>query len=306
MRFWVGITDHDWYRFLSVRPDIDEVNFWQPTPRRAADLAPGTPFLFKLHAADGGRLVGGGVVARYSVVPLPLAWEAFQEKNGAPTFEEMVERVDKCPPTSARRVKPRTSVAGSSSNPFFLPRALWIDSPPDWAPNIVQGKTYDDESDVGRSLWATVSGALATRFPRAVAEQRYGTPIQVTPRLGQGGFRFAVTDAYSRRCAITEERTLPALDAAHIVPYSQAGEHRVDNGLLLRKDLHALFDGGYVSITPGRTVVVSRRIHDEFENGRDYYALDGRPIRVPEDPQLQPSASALEWHYTHRFLDRTA
>jgi putative restriction endonuclease len=40
----------------------------------------------------------------------------------------------------------------------------------------------------------------------------------VQPRLGQGAFRLLVTDAYQRRCAVTGERTLPVLDAAHIRP----------------------------------------------------------------------------------------
>jgi hypothetical protein len=54
MRFWVGITDHDWYRFLAARPELPEVNFWQPSAgRRPVTLDPGALFLFKLHAAQG-------------------------------------------------------------------------------------------------------------------------------------------------------------------------------------------------------------------------------------------------------------
>lgn len=118
----------------------------------------------------------------------------------------------------------------------------------------------------------------------------------IQPRLGQGGFRLLVTDAYERRCAITGERTLPVLDAAHIKPYSLSGEHRVDNGLLLRKDLHALFDAGYVTVTPAHEVRVSRRIREEFENGRDYYALAGHHVRLPMPPNPPPSPEYLEWH----------
>jgi HNH endonuclease len=63
----------------------------------------------------------------------------------------------------------------------------------------------------------------------------------VKPRLGQSSFRVLVTDAYKRRCAITGENTLVALEAAHIVPYSKDGSHEIRNGLLLRADFHRLF-----------------------------------------------------------------
>jgi putative restriction endonuclease len=93
-----------------------------------------------------------------------------------------------------------------------------------------------------------------------------------------------VTDAYERRCAITGERTLPVLEAAHIKPYGSGGPHELENGLLLRSDLHTLFDQGYVTVDADQLkVVVSSRIREEFENGRDYYHLHGRAIRLPRE-----------------------
>ena len=89
-----------------------------------------------------------------------------------------------------------------------------------------------------------------------------------------------VSDLYSRRCAVTGERTPPVLDAAHIKPYDQAGPHDPRNGLLLRTDLHRLLDSGYVTVTPDLRFWVSTRIREEFANGRDYYALDGRQLRT--------------------------
>jgi putative restriction endonuclease len=63
-----------------------------------------------------------------------------------------------------------------------------------------------------------------------------------------------------RRCAITGEKALPVLQAAHIRPVTKEGFHRVDNGLLLHSDLHALFDQGYLTVTPDHRVRVSRRL----------------------------------------------
>jgi HNH endonuclease len=302
LRFWIGVTDGDWYRFLAARPDLDEVNFWQPSAGRApVNLDPGAPFLFKLHARDGGFIVGGGFVARpFTVAPIYLAWEAFETKNGAATQREMLARIQRYRegPISITHDEIGCMIL---SRPFFLPRDLWVRPPEDWAPNIVQGKTYSDAEPIGARVWSDVSGATASAALGAISEDRYGTPLLVTPRLGQGGFRIAVTEVYGRRCAMTAERTLPALDAAHIVPYSERGEHRIDNGLLLRKDLHALFDAGYVGISPDLRVMVSPKIRAEFENGRDYYALAGRPLRIPSDPAAQPNAAFLSWHAEERY-----
>lgn len=121
------------------------------------------------------------------------------------------------------------------------------------------------------------------------------------PRLGQGSFRVVVTDLYERRCAVTGERTLPVLQAAHIRPYGADGPHEPRNGLLLRSDLHTLFDRGYVTVTPQLRFEVSRRIREEFENGRDYYALDGQAIRPPVRSDLAPAREYLDWHASNVF-----
>lgn len=123
------------------------------------------------------------------------------------------------------------------------------------------------------------------------------------PRLGQGLFRILVTDFYDKRCAVTGERTLPALDAAHIKPYAIVQKHEVWNGLLMRSDLHRLFDGGYVTVDPSsRRLLVSRRIKDEFENGRDYYKLEGTEIREPNVLWVRPNPENLEFHFNAVFL----
>lgn len=84
----------------------------------------------------------------------------------------------------------------------------------------------------------------------------------------------AVTDSYGRRCAISGERTLPVLDAAHIKAYSVGGRHEVSNGLLLRTDIHKLFDLGYVTVDLDFCFAVSPRLREDFQNGRHYYELD--------------------------------
>ncbi len=115
----------------------------------------------------------------------------------------------------------------------------------------------------------------------------------MAPRLGQGTFRLAVTSAYSRACVVTGEHSLPALEAAHIRPYGDGGEHEVSNGLLLRSDIHRLFDTGYVGVTPDYKFVVSDRLRGDFSNGRSYCALSGRPIELPAAREEWPKGGGV-------------
>jgi putative restriction endonuclease len=110
-----------------------------------------------------------------------------------------------------------------------------------------------------------------------------------------------VTDAYQRRCAVTQERTLPALEAAHIKPDKDSGPLIVNNGVLLRSDIHRLFDTGYVTISPEYRFEVSRRIKEEFENGRDYYAMHGRSLHLPFQQTQRPSPEFITWHNENVF-----
>ncbi|WP_233559175.1 HNH endonuclease [Micromonospora radicis] len=72
----------------------------------------------------------------------------------------------------------------------------------------------------------------------------YGDPRLVPQRLGQQSFKAVVLGAYGRRCAITGNKVQPVLQAGHIRPLPSGGEHRLDNGLLLKSDVHILFDCG--------------------------------------------------------------
>ena len=298
MKAYVGITDRQWYGLLSSMQGLQEANFWQPGgTRQFRALAPGQLFLFKLHSPDD-FIVGGGIFAHSTLLPISLAWEAFGTANGAITLGEMRARVERYRRSRTDPLEDYTVGCVLLEQPFFVPRHQWIPVP-DWHPNIVQGRTYDLAVQPGASILARLQGILpatVTPFLAAEAERRYGDPVASLPRLGQGSFRVLVTDAYQRRCSVTRERTLPVLEAAHIKPYALGGDHRVDNGLLLRKDLHVLFDRGYVTVNPEHRVEVSQRIKEEFENGRDYYALQGTILNLPPTVTLRPAREFLEWH----------
>ncbi len=303
MKAFIGITDFNWYSFLSSIRDLEEVNFWQPsasTHFRA--LQSGEPFLFKLHSPRH-YIVGGGFFAYSTTSPVSLAWEAFGEKNGAQTLKEMRRRIEKYRRSAPNQTADYEIGCILLEQPFFFRKDDWIPAPGDWSPNIVRGKGYDTATGEGKSIWDAVKLRLqAVNIPVINEERkRYGAPFLVTPRLGQGSFRIMVTDAYGRRCAVTTERTLPALDAAHIKPYVENGPHDVCNGILFRSDIHKLFDTGYVTIAEDYRFTVSRRIRDEYENGKDYYALNGRKILLPSDSTCWPEKKYVLWHNENVF-----
>ena len=95
---------------------------------------------------------------------------------------------------------------------------------------------------------------------------------------------------------------MPILDAAHIQPYAEGGEHNITNGLLLRTDIHRLFDLGYVTVSNDGHFEVGRRLKEDFENGRHYYAMQGQELSMPENPELRPGREVLEWHHANKFL----
>lgn len=111
-------------------------------------------------------------------------------------------------------------------------------------------------------------------------------------RRGSPAFRQQLLAAYEYRCAITNFNALDTLEAAYIIPYRGKFTHHPSNGLLLRADLHSLFDLGKLAIdTRSMTVILA----DELVES-SYKILQGRPLRYPKSEEHRPSTEALDLH----------
>jgi putative restriction endonuclease len=167
----------------------------------------------------------------------------------------------------------------------------------------VSGKGYDLETPSGSYIEA-IRYLLQMSAQHTADPDRpmFGDPRLVRPRLGQTAFKSLVLTAYHRRCAITGAKILPVLEAAHIRPVTENGEHRLDNGLLLRSDVHTLFDAGYLSLDSGYRLRVSPRLRREFSNGEEFYARANEQISIPDRPGERPAREAIEWHMDTKFL----
>lgn len=113
----------------------------------------------------------------------------------------------------------------------------------------------------------------------------------VAQRRGQGTFRAKLLEAYGGRCAITGSNATAVLEAAHILPYRGDHTNQVDNGLLLRADIHTLFDLGLLWVTNTMRVAISPTLR-----GTDYERLAGQEMRMPELPAYHPNAAHLAAH----------
>jgi putative restriction endonuclease len=312
MKFYLGVTDLNWFKYLrNIHPE--DINFWQPggsVPFKV--LQAGAPFLFKLKSPL--NVIGGiGFFSSHTFLPMSIAWDTFANRNGCDTYEEFRRmilnyRVDK------QNMNPTIGCI-VLTNPIFFSEGDWIETPMDWGKSIVQGKSYDTNETIGKDIWNKVEKLLekylyinsidegkSQLILEEPASPAYGNSILTKVRLGQGAFRVLVTDAYSRRCSITGEKTLPVLEAAHIKHYAESGPHFISNLLLLRSDMHKLFDSGYLTVTNELKIEISSRIKEEFQNGKEYYQFHGKDLlNLPNRDMDKPNEKYLDWHNNHIY-----
>ncbi|WP_419735642.1 HNH endonuclease [Pseudomonas sp. COR18] len=133
-------------------------------------------------------------------------------------------------------------------------------------------------------------------YPADVTDARKRITASIVRRRGQPAFRKALLEAYSGACAITGCNLSDVLEAAHVHPYKGDHTNVVPNGLLLRADIHTLFDLGLIAIESETMIVrVAPKLKDT-----DYGRLDGSPIRHPKQKTDQVSPEALYWHWHQR------
>ncbi len=319
---YVGNTDNKWFDFLSQRAPWEEVNFWKPTPATFKAIDEGGIFAFRLKSPRA--LIGGyGILASAINVPIQFAWDGLGQANGCASLGELVDAITKY--RGGRDITPQ-SLFGCRVliDPIFFPEDQWFPVPRDWSDNIVSGKTYSTDSDHGRELYnrlmerTTVvrhlekdrfgafgfgSSAQAPMLGPVPELERFGKPSLIQPRLGQQSFRIKIASIYNFSCALSDTRVLPALDAAHLKPYTSGGTHAPQNGIFLRKDIHSVFDSGYATFDTDFRFVVSERVKTDFNNGSEYRRLHGAKLRLPSANHLWPSQENLEWHRTERYRD---
>jgi putative restriction endonuclease len=312
---FIALTDKAWFDYLSSQASasiVDEVNFWSPrSTQPLKHMQAGQPIFFRLKNPFNA-IAGYGFFAHYRLIGIDFAWELFGWKNGDPDKLRFLQRIGDY--REQDLLDPRVPKAPLGCTilreAHFWPRQRWIAWGTDlgWQGTIVRGKTEEDPRRV-ELLLQSMAGDTPPEFesaaftPLEADERRIAMAAQVQ-REGQGAFRARLLDAYRGCCAITGEHTEPVLDAAHIQPYLGARSNHIQNGVAMTKEFHALFDRGYVTITPDFVVRISPRLKTDWNNGRRYFPYDGqRLVQLPERKQDCPSSHALAWHNKRKFLE---
>lgn len=121
----------------------------------------------------------------------------------------------------------------------------------------------------------------------------------IVQRQGQTQFRRKLLTAYEGRCAISGCDAEPAIEAAHILPHQGTHTNHLKNGLLLRADIHTLFDLYLLSVQPDTyKIVIAPELIETC-----YQEFLGRRLTLPKDSLALPSKEALQKHY-ERFLQK--
>jgi len=130
-----------------------------------------------------------------------------------------------------------------------------------------------------------VEQALPPAAEAVVAEGKRVEQVLRVIREGQAEFHKRLVAHYGAVCMVTGTALASVIDAAHIVPYNGAATNALSNGLLLRKDIHALFDAGLLTIGPDLVVYVSAGVDDPF-----YRSLDGKELSLDAPPKMSKEA----------------
>ncbi len=307
----VAVTDKRWSDFLRARDHLTEANFWTPSGAGFQALTAGEPFLFKTHAPDN-RLVGKGFLSGFVKLKVSEAWRFFGEGNGRASREEMLVDVNRYRRGKAWDDDPEVGCI-LLRNLFFAAPGSELGPPVEFSRGgIVRYKKYDLEASDGAHVGSALEELLSTvrldaawsddEAVREVAGPTHGLPRLTTPRMGQEAFKGLILGAYHRHCAISGSRIGPVLQAAHIRPVKDGGLHRVPNGMLLRSDVHKLFDDGYLAVDSRFRLRVSPRLRSDFGNGDEFYVKDRTAIDLPRRKADLPDSDALSWHIDAKFL----
>ena len=156
-------------------------------------------------------------------------------------------------------------------------------------------RSYDETTGYFELEYSpSIVAEIETSYQKSSLEEdlRVWRDTQQVIRQGQADFRKDLLEAYAGKCAVTGYDIELALDAAHVRKYNGRHTNFVQNGILLRKDLHKLFDHGVFGIRPSDLRIV---VSERAKNSK-YTELNGMRLTTPTDRHLSPDLGLLEEH----------
>lgn len=300
--YYIGNTDHDWFEFCKANSPLEQVNFWQPSRKKFHALSDGGIFFFR-RKAPINKIGGFGILAFSGDATIADCWSSFGISNGVATLDDFIGRVKRY--RKGSEIDKNTLIGVKMIvEPVFLDEADWFELPDDWSQNIVTGKGYTADSDAGKRLYRRYVERYShdhrpsTKFAidgfGEAPQAGYYIGKSAKVRINQSQFRLAVMAAYDGKCAISGCAIHEALEAAHIRKFSETLDHSIQNGILLRKDIHSLIDQGLMKIARDGRVILSRAFHDNYPDDKFYLPFDGKKITTPKNPDYFPNLDGFQ------------
>jgi putative restriction endonuclease len=286
--FAISPTDIDWFYFLREVGYNSEINFWTPTPWNISKLSEGDKLYFMLKSPI--RKIGGnGQFLKYINMTVDDAWNKFGRKNGCNSKQELIRRLDKY---KSKRSSCEKGILDAQIGCLILNNVEFFDDNDfldlkehnvEFPINIVKIKYYEGNSlnNDAESFWDNFTLISETA-------EKTKKNVKISERNGQGNFRAKITYAYSNRCCISGETTVELLEAAHIQPYIDERSNHVKNGLLLRADLHKLYDNGLMYIDDDFLIHISPQVKSNH-----YQNYNNKKIELPKNKKFHPSKESL-------------
>lgn len=299
MALWIKSVQPSWFSFVSARADFDEVNLWNPSHNRSFEGAEvGDIVVFRIEGRKG-QIFGYGQFFASAIYWASDAWDIFGERNGVGSLD-LLNTAIRARRGASSTGTPLAIACHDIVHPVYFHNGLRARIPPEVLARLGPGPIEEDGED-GKLLLRFIgeTEAQARQFAEVSIVQVPSDRRPVYP--GRSGFRLSVTEAYGRTCAITGETVLPAPDAVHIIAREYGGGYGVRNGLLLKRDLHGIYDAGYLSIDDQHRVMISVWLPQAFPNSATYLALNNATLLLPRNLDHHPDPTALAWHREMRF-----
>lgn len=289
--FAISPTDKNWFDYLKNEGFNSKVNFWTPTPWNIKNLKSGNKLYFMLKSPI--RKIGGfGEFVEYKNMSALEAWNIFGYRNGRNSKDEFIQSIQKYIDKNSQKFggKPidlKTYEIGCIvlDNCEFWDEKNYIDisnHEVEFAPQVVTIKYFDQYDSIKKSI------EINTNF-NIVNEKRIEKKGITNVRIGQSEFKAKILRAYKNKCCISNETTPELLEAAHIQEYRNNYSNHIQNGLLLRVDIHRLYDNRLIYIDNEYKIHISNLVTSE-----NYRQYDGKIINLPNEITEYPSKEALE------------
>lgn len=286
--FAISPTDNNWFNYLKQNELNSFVNFWTPTPWNVRRLSSGDRLYFMLKAPI--RKIGGfGEFYEYKNMSSDEAWEEFGHRNGRYSKLELS--------TIIRNYVAKNSNLGQVSIDTHDIGCIVLKNCEFWdTDKFLEVENYNisfERSIVTLKYFDQLDPFTETRGQASsfvpLNQPRIPDQAMRNIRNGQGGFKGKMLRAYNNKCCISGETIPELLEAAHIQKYINSNSHHVQNGLILRVDLHKLYDNGLLFIDSDFVVHLSSVVEAEF-----YQQYNQKKISLPMFEFDYPSSTALE------------